>query len=110
MCKPHSTLLTKQQLQNFFDAHGCKEALPTRKTSVYLTWPIRGYEVDVAECKWTEKKGAYGDRLYEVIQSSQAGRNFVATVQDAHVHAYRARRLEQDRQARLQRHLLLTET
>lgn len=104
MCKPHRMLLTKQQLQNFLDAHGCKESLPTKKTSVFLTWPIRGMEVDLAECKWTDKRGTYGDRLYEVIQSSQAGRNFVATVREAHVHAYRAYRYEQERQARLERH------
>jgi len=78
MCKPIATLYTKAQLQNLLHAWECKEPLPTKKQTLYVTWAHLGWNVDLAVCEWTDLKSDVGERLYRVTMSSKNGRNLVA--------------------------------
>jgi hypothetical protein len=79
-------LVTKAQLQMFFSGWGCTEPVPPKGKKVLVAFPGRGdLDVDLAEAYWTDRKSDSGDRLYGIVQSSRAGREFERTVQEAHV-------------------------
>lgn len=108
MCRTHSMLDTKSQLQGLFDRWECTEPIPKKGEKVLIAWPCKDeLEVDIAEAEWTDLKGTYGDRLYRVTYSSRAGRAFDAAVQESHVHVFYLYLAEQRRLQNLARHAAL---
>ena len=89
--RPCEILLTKSQVKLMFSGWECKEPVPPKGETVYVCFPGRApMDVDLAQVSITDKKSDRGERLWSLVQSSFAGRQFDADVQEAHVLAYRA--------------------
>lgn len=88
--RPREMLVTKSQVLVFFQGWGCTEPIPGKGKKVLVAFPCRqAHEVDLAEVALSDKKSDRGERLWSLLQSSRAGRQFEADVQEAHVLAYR---------------------
>lgn len=55
-----SNLYTKRQIVHLLAAKGLPVRLPSKKLKIEFET-----DVDFVRISWTEKKGTYGDRLYE---------------------------------------------
>lgn len=104
--RPRSMLYTEAQLRYIMSAWECKEPLPMKGEQLIVCWPKTGepFQADVSVIERTDKRSDNGDRLWSVTQSSQEGRDFEASVQEAHVVAFRTHHIEQHRLAGLKRH------
>ncbi len=106
MSRPHVMLYTKQQLELVLKGWECTEPVPTTGKALSVGFP--GRFIDLAVVEKTSLKSNYGDTLWRVTTSSRAGREFDATIQEAHVVAYRNERLEATRRANLARYQAMT--
>ena len=97
MSRPATTLYTQEQIILILNGWGYKEALPPKGFKLYICFPEKSPGVDLAVVEKTSLKSEYGKQLWQVTMSSREGREFDASVQEAHVLAYRENRIQQQR-------------
>ena len=107
MSRPTATLYTREQVTLILNGWGYKEALPPKGFNLYICFPEKSPDVDLAVVEKTSLKSEYGKQLWQVTMSSREGRDFDASVQEAHVQVYRENRIQQKRCAN-QANLLAT--
>lgn len=100
-------MMTRKQVELVLQGRVEKDLLPTRKGNRLLichAYTGEPYQVDLEEIELTSFKSDSGERLWRLTQSSRDGRDFDASVQEAHVVAYLNKVAEDLRQENLQRH------
>ena len=102
MSRPHPMLYTKRQMQLILERWGCTEPLPNAGMLLYVCFA--GQFIDLAVVEKTTLKSDCGEILWRATTSSRAGREFDATVQEAHVVAYRNDRIVKRREENLARY------
>jgi hypothetical protein len=103
MCRPSSTLYTRKQVELIFRGWQCSEStIPPKGKKAYVCFA--GQFIDLAEVEWTDLKSDVGERLWRITVSSKEGREFSATVCEAHVVARHQHLAEQRRVANLARY------
>ena len=86
MSRPRPMLYTKRQMEMVLANWGSSEPPPKAGLKLYVCFA--GQFIDLAVVEKTKLKSDCGETLWRATSSSRAGREFDATVQEAHVAAF----------------------